>query len=29
MKGSPEELVTFLNTVGKKAEKAGLELLQV
>ena len=27
MKGSPEELVTFLNTVGKKAEKAGLELL--
>jgi sugar phosphate isomerase/epimerase len=27
MKGSPEELVTFLNTVGKKAKKAGLELL--
>ena len=27
MKGSPEELVNFLNTVGKKAKKAGLELL--
>jgi len=27
MKGSPEELTTFLNTVGKKAKKAGLELL--
>ncbi|MFM1808246.1 MAG: hypothetical protein RLZZ242_971 [Bacteroidota bacterium] len=27
MKGSPEELVTFLNTVGEKASKAGLKLL--
>ncbi|MGA0942700.1 MAG: sugar phosphate isomerase/epimerase family protein, partial [Flavobacteriaceae bacterium] len=27
MKGSPEELTTFLNTVGKKAKKAGLEVL--
>jgi len=27
MKGSPEELVSFLNTVGEKASKAGLSLL--